>query len=108
MEHKKGGYQEAEEDAQSLAKEYKEHGDKGGVDIPRSDDRLLHRPCNEVQINDAVQEHQKEVLVVLEAHAIVDPGTMVVHLQDASSAHSAMVASVWLVLATPLAVTALT
>lgn len=41
--------------------------------------------------------------MVGEANAIVYPRAMVVHLENASSAHPTMVASVWLVLCTPLA-----
>lgn len=56
-----------------------------------------------MQINDAVKQEQKEVLVVVEAHAVVYPWAVVIHLQDTRPAHSAMVATVWLVLTTPLA-----
>eukprot|EP00405_Crypthecodinium_cohnii_P063841 CAMPEP_0195026460 /NCGR_PEP_ID=MMETSP0326_2-20130528/50320_1 /TAXON_ID=2866 ORGANISM="Crypthecodinium cohnii, Strain Seligo" /NCGR_SAMPLE_ID=MMETSP0326_2 /ASSEMBLY_ACC=CAM_ASM_000348 /LENGTH=64 /DNA_ID=CAMNT_0040048315 /DNA_START=684 /DNA_END=876 /DNA_ORIENTATION=- len=50
------------------------------------------------------EEQKEEELVVGEADAVVDPGTVMIHLQDAALADSAMVAAVWFVLAAPLAV----
>jgi hypothetical protein len=57
-----------------------------------------------VAIEDREPKQQEEKLVIPEADAVVDPRTMMVHLQNAGAAHSAMMASIRLVLATPLAV----
>jgi hypothetical protein len=56
----------------------------------------------------AIQEQQEKVLVVFEAHAIVDPRTMVVHFQDARPTDATMMASVRLVLPTPFAMPSVT
>ena len=50
-----------------------------------------------------VEYHAEEVFVVVKADTVSDPGTMVVHLENASVALGAMVASVWLSLIAPLA-----
>jgi len=108
MKEEKGGEQDAQENAQSLAKENKEHRGKGSVNVPRPEDRLQHCPNNHLQNNDTVQEEQEEVLVVLETNAIVDPRAMMVHLQNACPAYSAMVATVRLELGTPFAMASVT
>lgn len=50
-----------------------------------------------------MEEHANEELVVVEANTVGDPGAVMVHLQDASVALRAMMASVWLRLVAPLA-----
>ena len=45
---------------------------------------------------EAVEEEQDEELVVVECHAVVDPGTVMVHLEDTVSTHGTMMHSVWL------------
>eukprot|EP00446_Apocalathium_sp_SHHI-4_P055034 CAMPEP_0177359832 /NCGR_PEP_ID=MMETSP0368-20130122/36327_1 /TAXON_ID=447022 ORGANISM="Scrippsiella hangoei-like, Strain SHHI-4" /NCGR_SAMPLE_ID=MMETSP0368 /ASSEMBLY_ACC=CAM_ASM_000363 /LENGTH=199 /DNA_ID=CAMNT_0018822373 /DNA_START=435 /DNA_END=1033 /DNA_ORIENTATION=+ len=59
---------------------------------------------NKVGGQHGVVQQQEEVLVVCEPHAVVDPRTMVVHLQDAGLADAAVMAPVRLVLPAPLAV----
>lgn len=54
-------------------------------------------------VDDSIDEEQKEIFVIPETHAVVDPRAVVVHLEDACTAHSAMVTTIWLVLCTPLA-----
>jgi len=49
---------------------------------------------------------KKKKLVVVKADAVVDPWTMVVHLENADAANTTVVGTVWLVLAAPLAVPA--
>jgi hypothetical protein len=61
-----------------------------------------------VQIHDTIKKEQEEVLIIEETNAIVNPRAMMIHLQYTSAAHSAMVATVWLVLATPLAMSPVT
>ena len=39
-----------------------------------------------------IDEEKKEVLLIIKADAVVDPGAMMVHLRDASLADRAMVA----------------
>lgn len=53
-----------------------------------------HGHVNAVQ--QGVAEEQHEELVVAEVHAVIDPRTMVVHLQHANAAHAAMVRPVGL------------
>jgi len=60
-----------------------------------------------VAVQGSIENHQEEVLVVPKTNAIVNPGTMVVHFQDAHLAVATMVATVWLVLGAPLAVSTL-
>jgi len=51
----------------------------------------------------AVKKHADEELVVVKSYTVRDPGTVVVHFQDAAVALAAVVASVGLGLETPLA-----
>lgn len=51
----------------------------------------------------AIEYHAQEVFVVVKSDTVSDPGTMVVHLENASVALGAMVASIWLSLVAPLA-----
>lgn len=64
----------------------------------------MHGENNEVAADRRIEEKQEEKLVVAEADAIVDPRAMVIHPQNASTANTAMVTTVWLILGTPLAV----
>ena len=50
-----------------------------------------------------MEEHVHEELVIVEANAVGDPRAVMVHLEDASVALGAMMASVWLCLVAPLA-----
>mmetsp|Transcript_14454 Transcript_14454/g.39931 ORF Transcript_14454/g.39931 Transcript_14454/m.39931 type:complete len:294 (+) Transcript_14454:209-1090(+) len=104
MEAEKDGDQEAQEAGEGLPEEEQEHRHEGCPGVRRSPHRFHHRPDDEVAVDSGVQEEQEEVLVVPEAHAVVDPRAVVVHLEDAHTAHAAMVAPVWLELGTPLAV----
>jgi len=54
-------------------------------------------------IHNGIQAKKEKELVVVEAYAIVDPWTMVVHLEYTYTANSAMVGPIRLVLVTPLA-----
>merc|ERR1719483_645993 len=51
---------------------------------------------DEYTIDKAVEEEKDEKLVVFEGYTIVDPRTVMIHLEDTSSTHRAMVSSVWL------------
>jgi len=89
---------------QSAAKEKKEHLQERCVILSAGHDRLHHAEANEPTVEERVEKDEKEVLVVEVANAIVYPGTVMVHLQDANAADSTVVAPVRLVAATPLAV----
>jgi hypothetical protein len=54
-----------------------------------------------------IQKKQEEVFVVAEPNTIVNPGTMMIHPQNACAANTAMVAPVRFVLCTPFAVSAI-
>jgi len=108
VESKKGGQQERHEPCQALSKENDERPQKritaGLIDhFPHC---AGHCPQDEVGGDSGVKNEQEEILEVLEANAIVDPRTVMVHLQDAHAADSAMMAAVWLVLVAPLAIAA--
>ena len=51
----------------------------------------------------AVKQHTDKELVVVKSYAVRDPGTVVVHFEDAAVALAAVVASVGFGLKTPLA-----
>jgi hypothetical protein len=51
----------------------------------------------------AVKQHADKELVVVKSYTVRDPGTVVVHFEDAAVALAAVVASVGLGLETPLA-----
>eukprot|EP00408_Alexandrium_pacificum_P038058 CAMPEP_0171283688 /NCGR_PEP_ID=MMETSP0790-20130122/67561_1 /TAXON_ID=2925 /ORGANISM="Alexandrium catenella, Strain OF101" /LENGTH=442 /DNA_ID=CAMNT_0011752979 /DNA_START=211 /DNA_END=1538 /DNA_ORIENTATION=+ len=104
VEGEEDGDQESQEARQGLPKEQQEHRHEGRARIRRGLDRLHHRPDDEVAVHGGVEQQQEEVLVVLEAHAVIDPRAVVVHLEDAHAADPAVVAAVWLVLRAPLAV----
>jgi hypothetical protein len=50
----------------------------------------------EVGANQHVDQKQQEVLPVPKTHAVVDPGTVVVHIQNAPVAGRTVVAPFWL------------
>ena len=69
----------------------------------RASDDAVGSQHNEQAGARAVEEHVHEELVVVEADAVGDPGAVMVHLQDATIALRAVMASVRLRLVTPLA-----
>jgi hypothetical protein len=54
-----------------------------------------------------VEKEQIEILDIAPANAIVDPRTMMVHLENAHTTNTAMMCPIWFVLATPFANTSL-
>eukprot|EP00443_Scrippsiella_acuminata_P032266 CAMPEP_0115346528 /NCGR_PEP_ID=MMETSP0270-20121206/94393_1 /TAXON_ID=71861 /ORGANISM="Scrippsiella trochoidea, Strain CCMP3099" /LENGTH=182 /DNA_ID=CAMNT_0002768385 /DNA_START=69 /DNA_END=617 /DNA_ORIENTATION=- len=60
----------------------------------------------EIRRERRIEEQQEEILVVSETHAVVDPRAVVVHLENAHAAHSAVVTAVWLELGAPFALPA--
>lgn len=48
----------------------------------------------------SVYREQHKVLLIVLAHTVVHPGTVVVHLPDTSLTHRAVVSSLWLNTAT--------
>jgi len=58
-----------------------------------------------VAIKCRVEQEQEEILVVIKPNAIVNPWAVMVHLENAHSADPTVVATVWLILMAPLAVT---
>mmetsp|Transcript_67466 Transcript_67466/g.140986 ORF Transcript_67466/g.140986 Transcript_67466/m.140986 type:complete len:237 (-) Transcript_67466:473-1183(-) len=70
-------------------------------DRPRH--RLGHREDDEERVQQGVEDHEEEELVIRKSNTIRDPRTMMIHAEDARPADSAMVTSVGLVLVTPLA-----
>ena len=61
---------------------------------PEPEEILERGEGHEHAVEEAVQEEQDEELVVVEGDTVVDPGTVVVHLQDTGAAHRAVVSSV--------------
>ena len=61
---------------------------------PEPEEILERGESYEHTIEETVQEEQDEELVVVEGDTVVDPGTVVVHLQDTGAAHRAVVGSV--------------
>jgi len=59
-------------------------------------------------IDCGIENKEEKVFVVPETHAVVDPGTVVVHLQDAGATDAAMVAAVRLIFGTPFAMSSVT
>mmetsp|Transcript_53537 Transcript_53537/g.120693 ORF Transcript_53537/g.120693 Transcript_53537/m.120693 type:complete len:311 (+) Transcript_53537:262-1194(+) len=104
VEGEKDSHQGAQEACKRLSEQQQEHRREGRATVDGLLHRSYHGPSNEVAVDRCVEEEQEEILVVPESHAVVDPRTMMVHLQDAHSADAAMVATVWLVLCAPLAV----
>lgn len=71
----------------------------GQAEMARVDDELVDEARGGEDDEDdpegAVGEEEEKVLVVVEAHAVVDPRAVVVHLQDAHPAPGAVMTSVW-------------
>jgi len=59
-------------------------------------------------IDCGIENKEEKVFVVSKAHAVVDPWTMVVHLQDASATDTAMVAAIRLIFGAPFAMSPVT
>jgi len=108
VEHPEASNQNSKESSQSFAKKEHEHMDEGCIRAlygNRVRHRLKHRPNNEVAIKGSIEKQQEEILMVPEAYTIVNPGTVMVHLQNACFADPTMVATVRLVLGAPFAMT---
>ena len=63
---------------------------------PEPEEILEGGEGNKHAVGEAVEEEQDEELVVVESDTVVDPGTVVVHLEHARAAHGAVVRAVWL------------
>jgi len=100
--------QQSQEGSKRLSKEQQEHLHERSVCINRILDRVKHCPSDHVCCQDAIKEQEEEILVVPVSHAIVDPWAVVVHLQNAHPANTAVMTSVRLVLCTPLAMSSIT
>jgi len=98
------GDQDSQEACKSFAKEQKEHREEGGLSINGLLESPSHCPCDDVGGNDRIKKEQEEELVVAKANAVVDPRTVVVHLENAHAADPAVVTAVRLVLRAPLTV----
>jgi len=54
---------------------------------PESEEIFEGGESHEEAVGEAIEEEEDEELVVVERDAVVDPGTVVVHLQDTGSTH---------------------
>ena len=50
--------------------------------------------CQEYGVGEGVAQKQHEKFVVIEGHAVVHPGAVVVHLEDTAAAHGAVMCTV--------------
>ena len=105
MEQEEDGYDEGQEGCQDVSC----HHEVGLFVVKRfgflesaSEDRVA-RSCNQIASERAVEDHVHEELVVVETDAVGNPWAVMVHLQDASIALGAVVASIRLSFVTPLA-----
>ena len=73
--------------------------------LPEGQKVLQRGRAHVYTVQERVSQEEDEELVVGEGDAVVDPGAVVVHLQDTVAAHAAMVATVGLHVATLLAET---
>lgn len=64
--------------------------------LPELDEERQGCEGDEDAVGEAVTEKEQEELVVGESNTVVHPGAVVVHLQDADPANTAVVAPVWL------------
>ena len=97
-----------------------DEGEDAGENVGRHDEvaylvvegiRVAQRPSNDRVAGHhdqeaghrAVEEHVHEKFIVVEADAVGDPGTVMVHFEDAAVALRAVMASIRLRLVTPLA-----
>lgn len=67
------------------------------VNLKSPQHRLQHRPEDQMCVKNTIKEQEEETLIVVISHTIVDPRTMVIHLQDAPSANTTMVSTIGLV-----------
>jgi len=104
VKHPENTDEKPHERGKSAAKEEKKHLQKRCVLPSAGHDGLHHTECDEQAVQEGIKEHKKEVLMVEVANTIVNPRTVVVHLQNANAAHATVVAPVRLVPATPLTV----
>lgn len=72
--------------------------------LPESNEVRQARCHDEETIHESVAEEEHEKLVVVEANAVVDPRTVVVHFEDTTGANAAVVGAVGLHEHAPVAV----
>mmetsp|Transcript_61844 Transcript_61844/g.144857 ORF Transcript_61844/g.144857 Transcript_61844/m.144857 type:complete len:339 (-) Transcript_61844:101-1117(-) len=104
MEAEEESNQQAQKGSESGCEENQEHGEEGSGNFRRSDHSLCHCNSHEVAVQRRIEEQQEEIFVVVVSDTIVDPRAVMVHLQSAGAADSAVVSSVRLELAAPFAV----
>lgn len=107
VEPEESGGQNAEKSTERLPEKEGEHVVEILVPVQGFLHRRKHGPADQLRANERVEDELEEELVVPEANAIINPGTVVVHLQNTRAAHSAMVATIRLILVAPLAMSAL-
>lgn len=96
--------QEPHDKRQRFTKQNAQHFQERDILIPNdSQHREEHGPNYQVTSNGAIHNDQEKVLEVLEANAIVDPRTMVVHLQNTHATNAAMMATIGLEIIAPFA-----
>lgn len=66
----------------------------GGRFVPVGEEVVEGGDGDEEAVEEGVGEEEDEAFVVCEADAVVDPGAVVVHLEDAFAADAAVVGSV--------------
>ena len=54
---------------------------------PESEEIFERRQRHEETVGETIEEEEDEELVVVEGDAVVDPGTVMIHLEDTVSTH---------------------
>jgi len=93
---------------QRPAKENQPHRQEWRITCHRRPGCFHHSPRDQMTIDRGIENKEEKVLVVPETHAIVDPRTVVVHLQDAGATDTAMMASIRFIFGTPFAMSSMT
>lgn len=107
MKAEEKGDCKAQEAGKRPPKEQEKHLRERRVNLNCVLERLEHCPYDQVRTYDRIEEKEHEEFVVAKADAIIYPGAMMVHSEDASLANAAMMTSIWLVLRAPFAAAAL-
>mmetsp|Transcript_47230 Transcript_47230/g.101086 ORF Transcript_47230/g.101086 Transcript_47230/m.101086 type:complete len:214 (-) Transcript_47230:361-1002(-) len=107
VEHQEATDHDPEQAGHAESKEKRKHGNERDVLIDGHLDEWEEPRHHQQAGYGRVDQHKHKILVVVESHAVVDPGAVVVHSQYARAAHPAVVASIRLISLAPLATAAL-
>ena len=84
-------------EAEEILERRESHEEAVGEAVEEEEDEVLDQSEGSITLCACVDQSEASIhLVVVEGDTVVDPGTVVVHLEHARAAHGAVVRAVWL------------